>query len=155
MVIDQGGSHVAVPVLYDPTLDVAVLRVAGLSEKQLNLDPKSVSRGTVGAVLGYPGGGPLTHGPAGVMAAFDATGLDIYGNAESTRSIYEIDAVVRPGNSGGPLVEPDGEVIGVVFARSTVNNKVGYALASPAVLQRVESVRSDAGRVSTEGCLSS
>jgi S1-C subfamily serine protease len=151
----QDGSHPATPVLYDPVLDIAVLRVEGLSEPALNLDPKSVGRGQGGAVLGYPGDGPLTYGAAGVMAAFDATGLDIYGNVESTRSIYEIDAVVRPGNSGGPFVEPDGEVIGVVFARSTVNSKVGYALASPAVLQRVKSVRSDARTVSTEGCLSS
>ena len=57
------------------------------------------------------------------MAAFQATGWDIYGNVEATRSVYEIDAVVRPGNSGGPLVEPDGEVIGVVFARSTVEQQ--------------------------------
>ena len=155
VVIDQSGEHVAVPVLYDPVLDIAVLRVAGLTESALHLDPNSVGRGQQGAVLGYPGGGPLAYGAAGVMAAFDATGLDIYGNVESTRSIYEIDAEVRPGNSGGPLVEPDGEVIGVVFARSTVNNNVGYALASPAVLQRVRSVRSDAGTVSTKGCLSS
>ena len=154
-VIDQKGEHVGVPVLYDPELDIAVLRVAGLDEPVLHLDSNTVGRGQVGAVLGYPGGGPLTHGPAGVMATFDATGLDIYGNVEATRSIYEIDAVVRPGNSGGPLVEPDGEVIGVVFARSTVNNSVGYALASPAVLQRVRSALSNTKAVSTLGCLSS
>ena len=92
-----------------------------------------VGRGATGAVLGFPGGGPFAYGPAGVMASFQATGWDIYGNVEATRSIYEIDAVVRPGNSGGPLVEPNGVVVGVVFARSTANSSVGYALASPAV----------------------
>jgi S1-C subfamily serine protease len=149
-----GQGHPAVPVLYDPVLDIAVLRVSGISEKPLQLDPKQVSRGQDAAVLGYPGGGPFTYGPAGVMAAFQATGLDIYGNAETTRSIYEIDADVRPGNSGGPLVEPDGEVIGVVFARSTVNSSVGYALASPAVLQRVHTAEAKSAAVSTEGCIS-
>jgi S1-C subfamily serine protease len=53
------------------------------------------------------------------------------------RTVYELQAVVRPGNSGGPLVEPNGLVIGVVFSRSPTNPYVGYALASPAVLQRV------------------
>jgi S1-C subfamily serine protease len=155
-VIDSKGvTHAAVTVYFNPQLDMALLRVAGLDEPVLSLDPSQVTRGQVGAVLGYPGGGPFTYGPAGVMASFNATGLDIYGNVEATRLIYEIDAVVRPGNSGGPLVEPDGVVFGIVFARSTVNNSVGYALASPAVLQRVRANEGNTGQVSTQGCLSS
>jgi S1-C subfamily serine protease len=153
-VIDSTGQHEATAVLYDPVLDIAVLRVQGPTERALHLDPNMVDRGATGAVLGFPGGGPFTSGPAGVMAAFQATGWDIYGNVEATRSVYEIDAVVRPGNSGGPLVERDGLVVGVVFARSTANNSVGYALASPAVLQRVRTAESSSGSVSTEGCTS-
>ena len=155
MVIDSEGSQPATPVVYDPVLDIAVLRVQqGITEPPLRLDPNLVGRGATGAVLGFPEGGPLKPGPAGVMAAFQATGWDIYGNVEATRSIYEIDAVVRPGNSGGPFVEPDGVVIGVVFARSTVNGSVGYALATPAVLQRVRTAEASSGSVSTQGCTS-
>jgi S1-C subfamily serine protease len=152
-VIDSRGVHDATAVVYDPALDIAVLRVQALTDPSLHLDPNMVGRGATGAVLGFPGGGPFTFGPAGVMAAFQATGWDIYGNVEATRSIYEIDAVVRPGNSGGPLVESGGLVIGVVFARSTANDSVGYALATP-VLQKVRTAESSTGSVSTEGCTS-
>jgi S1-C subfamily serine protease/uncharacterized membrane protein required for colicin V production len=155
-VSDSSGPHPAVAVVYDPVLDVAVLRVQGrpLTGAPLKLDPDLVGRNQVAAVLGFPGGGSFTYGPAGVMAAFQATGLDIYGNVQTTRSIYEIDAVVRPGNSGGPLVEPDGEVIGVVFARSTVNGNVGYALATPPIIKRVDQAEKSGASVSTEGCTS-
>ena len=69
------------------------------------------------------------------------------------RSVYEIQAVVRPGNSGGPLVEPSGQVIGVVFSRSTTNADVGYALASPGVLAMVRSVGSSDRSVGTGPCV--
>ena len=72
------------------------------------------------------------------MAEFQAEGRDIYGQGLTVRDVYEIQAIVRPGNSGGPLVEPDGEVVGVVFSRSTTNGDIGYALASPGVLSRVD-----------------
>ena len=72
------------------------------------------------------------------MAEFEAEGRDIYGQGLTLRNVYEIQAVVRPGNSGGPLVQPDGEVIGVVFSRSTTNGDIGYALTSPGVLSRVD-----------------
>ena len=65
------------------------------------------------------------------MAQFEAEGRDIYGQGLTVRNVYEIQAVVRPGNSGGPLVVPDGQVIGVVFSRSTTNADVGYALPRP------------------------
>jgi len=153
-VIDHTGAHPAVTVLYDPVLDISVLSVSGLGLPPLHLDPNEVGRGQTGAVLGYPGGGPLAWGPAGVMAAFQATGSDIYGNVQTTRSIYEIDAIVRPGNSGGPFVTTSGEVIGVVFARSTVNSSVGYALATPAVLKDVHAAEKSTAAVSTQGCTS-
>ena len=75
------------------------------------------------------------------MAEFEAEGRDIYGQGLTVRNVYEIEAVVRPGNSGGPLVQPDGEVIGVVFSRSTTNGDIGYALTSPGVLSRVQRAR--------------
>jgi S1-C subfamily serine protease len=151
-VVDSSGTHGASAVLFDPELDVAVLRVPGLVEPGLHLDDQLVGRGTTGAVLGYPGGGPFTADPAGVMAAFQATGLDIYGRSQTVRMVYELDAVIRPGNSGGPLVDTRGDVLGVVFARSTTNGEVGFALASPAVLSKVQQAQSSASTVSTGPC---
>jgi S1-C subfamily serine protease len=124
-------------VLFDPSFDLAVLRTAAPLGPPLPISGVSASRGTKAAVLGYPEDGPLTVGSAGVTAVIDAQGRDIYNEGLVVRSVYQLEAVVRPGNSGGPLVGTDGEVIGVVFSRSTVNPDVGYALASPGVLQRV------------------
>jgi S1-C subfamily serine protease len=152
-VVDTRGRYPATPVLFDPELDIAVLRVAGLDEPVLRIDPDLVGRGTTGAVLGYPGGGPFSYGPAGVMAVFDATGRDIYDQRLTTREVYELEAVIRPGNSGGPLVEPNGLVVGVVFARSTTNPDVGYALATPAVLARVQQAEASDVPVGTGACI--
>jgi S1-C subfamily serine protease len=160
VVIDSSGRHSATAALFDPRLDIAVLRVPGLADPALAVDSAVVGRGTTGVVLGYPGGGPLTPRKAGVAAAFEAVGLDIYGGSQTTREIYQLDAVVQPGNSGGPLVasgDPgiaDGTVIGVVFARSTTNDQVGYALAMPAVTADVTRAEGTTAPASTGGCVS-
>jgi len=140
-------------ISFDPKYDLAVLRVSGLNEPALLLDPQQVSRGVQAAVLGYPGGGPFRALPAGVMAEFEAEGRDIYGQGLTVRNVYEIQATVRPGNSGGPLVQPDGQVIGVVFSRSTTNGDIGYALTSPGVLSRVQQAESAGKVVSTGACV--
>jgi len=161
MVIDTKGRHAASAALFDPRLDLTVLRVPGLSDPPLGIDTASVGRGTTGVVLGFPGGGPFRFGKAGVAAQFNAVGLDIYGNAQTTRSIYQLDALVQPGNSGGPLVASDdpgiadGTVIGVVFARSTTNTDVGYALAMPAVAADIARAEASRGSVGTGACASS
>jgi S1-C subfamily serine protease len=160
-VIDGVGRHRATAVLFDPRLDLAVLRVPGLGDPALSIDTAVVNRGTIGVVLGFPEGGPFDYKPAAVADPFLATGLDIYGKTRTVREVYQIDAVVRPGNSGGPLVAsgdtadhiPDGTVIGVVFARSTINPGVGYALAMAAVEGDIGRVGSSSGPVSTGGCI--
>jgi len=136
-VIDQTEYHPASLVLFDPTYDLAVLRAPTLTDPPLGLDPRYLGRGAKGAVLGYPGGGGFTAVKAGVLLLFDPVAPDIYGNGQTQREIYELQAVVRPGNSGGPLVEANGEVIGVVFSRDASNPDIGFALASPGVLARI------------------
>jgi len=154
VVVGQTTYH-AVPVLVDPELDVAVLRTDAPLGPPLSLSSSMVGRGTAAAVIGYPEDGPESIAPAGVAASLVAQGRDIYNEGLVTRSVYEIDATVLPGNSGGPLVAPDGSVIGVVFSRSTISSDVGYALASPAVLARVQSAETRTSPVGTGACTSS
>jgi S1-C subfamily serine protease len=158
VVSDEAGYHDAYPVLFDPRYDLSILRVPGAEDPPLKLAPNYVSRGTDAVVLGFPLGRPsLNAQAAGVLTLLDATGYDIYGNALTTREMYEIQSLVRQGNSGGPLVEANGVVIGVVFSRQSDNDHIGYALASPGVLARVHQAELEpAGyHVGTQSCLSS
>jgi len=154
LVLPSGSQIAATVILYDPHLDIAVLKTTGYDVPALHFDTQVQPRGTQGVVLGYPEGGPLTYGSAGVMASFNAVGRDIYNQGLTSRLVYELDAIVRPGNSGGPLVGLNGQVLGVVFSRSTTNPYVGFALAAPAVATEVHSaLTGPQNPVSTEGCV--
>lgn len=162
-VIDASGTHRGAVVLFDPNLDVAVLRVSGLTEPPLAIHTQPVARDTTGAIMGYPEGGPLQGDPAAVNAVFRATGLNIYGTAITVRSIYELNGDVQPGNSGGPLVASGqpagttglapGTVIGLIFARSTGTTSVGYALTMDAVSADITTAQQTTATVSTGPCL--
>lgn len=115
-------------VLFDSQRDIAVLYVPGAHFRPL-VD-SSASRGTQGAVIGYPEGGPLTESPAVVEGSIQARGRDIYNQDVVERQIYVLGADVRPGNSGGPLVDLDGHVLGLVFAASSTNPNQAYALTN-------------------------
>ncbi len=141
----------AVPVLFDPKLDVAVLRVPGLAAPALPLATKEQVRGTPGVVLGYPGGN-WTETRAAVRTALDAVGHDIYKHGEVHRRLYELQAVVHPGNSGGPFVLTDGTVAGVVFASSTLDDQAAYALTSGQVAPAVARATGRTRAVDTGAC---
>jgi S1-C subfamily serine protease len=150
---EQGGSTFSArTVLFDSDLDLAVLFREGVSEP-LSLRDGNADRGQAGAVLGYPGGGPLRGGPAAVRQSLTAVGRDIYGERNVRREVYELQARVRPGNSGGPFVTPDGSVAGVVFAASTTNGDIGYALTSTEVMPRVEQAIGRTQATDTGPCL--
>ena len=124
------GSENATTVRFDPELDLALLHVEDTPGPALPLVTETVERGAAGAVLGYPGGGPLDVRRAAVRRTFAAVGRDIYGRGEVDRLVLELQTRVRPGNSGGPFILADGRVGGVVFAASTGDEDVGYAIAA-------------------------
>ncbi len=152
LVIDRNGVHTAVAISFDPNLDLAVLRTSNLAGPALSIDSDYVANGTHSVVLGYPGGGPFTASAGAVIQHYVATGRNIYDEGITARQIYEIQAVVQPGNSGGPLVTPDGLVVGVVFARSEVNNNVGYALTSGSILNELHQAEARNTTTSTGAC---
>jgi len=104
-------------------------------------------------VLGYPGGGDLAGSSAAVRRTLFAVGRDIYGQAVVRRQVYELQTEVRPGNSGGPFVTTDGDVAGVVFAASTTDDDVGYALTAAEAEPEISRARGRTAPVSTGPCI--
>jgi S1-C subfamily serine protease len=124
-------------VLFDPRADVAVLDVSELRAPALHF-AGAAPRGGQATVAGYPEAGGLDLRAAAVADRVRAQGQDIYGDALSTRDIYAVRSLVRPGNSGGPLLTKDGRVYGVVFARSTSEPETGYVLTADQVRRQAE-----------------
>jgi S1-C subfamily serine protease len=149
---DTNGQHSAVAEWFDPSLDFAILRSQNLAGTPLSIDNSTVTNNTLAAILGYPGGGPLTAGGAQILDDFTAQGRDIYGNGVTERDVYSLAAKVIPGNSGGPLITADGRVIGIVFAESTAYQNVGYALSTPQILSAISQAEAQNQTVSTGSC---
>ncbi|MFC5722085.1 MarP family serine protease [Streptomyces gamaensis] len=133
-----GKEYEAKVVLFDPNTDVAVLDVPGLKAPVLPFD-KTAKRGDAAVVAGFPENGGLDLRAATVANELRAKGQDIYGDGVTTRTVYSVRSMIRPGNSGGPLLTPSGKVYGVVFARSTADSETGYVLTA-------EQVAADAAR---------
>lgn len=153
-VIDRKGRRFpdVTVVLFDPEVDLAVLRVSGLGGTPLTIDQNDAPRGTSGAVLGYPGGGPFTYVPAVVLGSLPLTSPDIYGHTATGRSVYELQAAVVPGNSGGPFVSSSGLVEGVVFSASVTFHNVGFALTGKQVTPDIVRGEHNTEAVSTGAC---
>ncbi len=114
-------------VVFDPARDLAVLAVPGMQAPALPQGP-DLRQGDQGVVAGFPLDGPLRLDPARVRQTIVAVGSDIYGRPGVSREVYSLFTRVEPGNSGGPLLTPDGAVAGVVFAKSVDDEQTGYAL---------------------------
>ncbi len=114
-------------VVFDPDRDLAVIRVDGLDAPALALGD-DLTRGDAAVVPGYPLDGPYRVASARVRETLKASGLNIYGTDQVVREIYSLNARVQPGNSGGPLLDDAGKVVGVVFAKSLEDDSTGYAL---------------------------
>ena len=98
---------------YDPERDLALLRV------QTSLPPLSLQTplaGQLAAVVGHPLGGPLRTAPIRLVERVIANGRDLYDSVDTQRKVWFAAAKLQSGDSGAPVIDTNGDVLGIVFA---------------------------------------
>jgi S1-C subfamily serine protease len=149
---ESGVTLPATVVYYDPQVDVAILYVPRLDLAPLRF-AQSANPGDSAVVAGYPlDATSLQAVPARLGGVQNAQGPNIYDTSTVTRQIYEIRAVVESGNSGGPLLSPEGTVDGVVFAAAVGVSDTGFALTAAEVSADASAGETLLAPVSTGGC---
>ena len=152
-VTTRGGTTLSATVVYyDPQVDVAILYVPDLNVTPLHF-AGAANPGDNAVVAGYPLDATSLHlVPARIGGVQNAQGPNIYETSTVTRQIYEIRAVVRSGNSGGPLLSPQGTVDGVVFAAAVGESDTGFALTAAEVSADASAGAQQTSAVSTGAC---
>ncbi len=154
VIADQSGAKArGTVVLFDPELDVAVIRTPGLKLPVLHFSSTSPARGVQAAAVGHPNGGPMTVIAAAISAEIQARGRDLSGAQIVVRSVLELRAPIEPGDSGGPLVLADGTVGGLVFAQSRTDPTVGFALDPVSVAADAMPAVGSTAAANLGGCL--
>ena len=151
-VLAEGEEYDATPVYVDARTDVAVLAVPGLTTVPLAFTADPAEFGDDAIIMGYPGGGPLYVGAARVRDRGDISGPDFRNTETVVRDVYALYGTVRAGNSGGPLFDTDGSVLGVVFASAIDDPNTGYALTAQQVADAARKGDLSNDEVSTGAC---
>jgi S1-C subfamily serine protease len=139
-------------VVYDPHRDLAVIDVPGLDAPMLSFASSQAQPEDDAIVLGYPLDGPYDAEAARIRDVRMIKGPDIYNDATVTRDIYTLRGLVRSGNSGGPLISSDGQVLGVIFAAAADDPQTGFALTASEAAPIVNAGKSATQHVSTGSC---
>ncbi|WP_369034408.1 MULTISPECIES: MarP family serine protease [Streptomyces] len=148
----EGRKYDATVVLYDWERDIAVLDVPDLNAPVLQFTTEVASSGKSAIVAGFPENGSYDVRPARVRGRITANGPDIYHRGTVRREVYSLFATVRQGNSGGPLLTPDGKVYGVVFAKSLDDPETGYALTADEIQEDIVLGRTANQQVDSDSC---
>ncbi|MGW2836744.1 MarP family serine protease [Streptomyces sp. NPDC001493] len=148
----EGRVYDARVVVYDWQRDIAVLDVPELRATALDFTEADAKTGDSAIVAGFPENGDYDVRSARVRGRIQASGLDIYHRGTVHRDVYSLYALVRQGNSGGPLLTPDGQVYGVVFAKSRDDADTGYVLTADEIQPDIDAGRTASQQVDTQGC---
>jgi S1-C subfamily serine protease len=148
----DGQTYDASVVSYDPEADISILDVPNLPSQPLEFSLGAAPTGTDAVVMGYPGGGDFVATPARVREIIELNGPDIYRSATVTREVYTIRGTVRQGNSGGPMIDRTGKVLGVVFGAAVDDADTGFVLTAKEVSRQMAKIGNTA-RVATGACV--
>ncbi len=149
-VVELGGDEIPVDVIgFDTQNDIAVLRAPGLDLPALPLAVNPPA-GRAAAILGFPGNGPFDLRSGRIGATVDRRAPDAFGERTVPRQLTPLRGLVRPGNSGGPLVDARGRVVATVVAETFGGGIIGgYAVANPPVARDLAAATAP---VSTGAC---
>ena len=137
-------------VLFDEKNDVAILRADNLGLNPMPL--AAPEEGDAAAVLGFPESGPLDVQPARTGATRRVISSDAYNRGPVERTVTSFRVYVRPGNSGGPVVNEDGEVVATVFASRANSEDSGYGIPSHIIQRRLATATELTEPASTGKC---
>jgi S1-C subfamily serine protease len=129
----DGNTYIAQVVSYDPDANVSLLDVPDLTARPLTFAESPATSGADAVMMGYPVGGPFGATPARVREVIELTRPDIYRTTTVTREVYVTRGTVKQGASGGPLIDLDGRVLGVVFGAAVNDTDTGFALTADEV----------------------
>lgn len=139
-------------VSYDPATDAAVLAVPGLDAPILSLASQPATSGQNALVLGYPLDGEYTPEAARVREKIKLRGPNIYSTRTVVRDVYTVRAKVLSGNSGGPLLDESGQVLGMVFGAAVDNEETGFALTNAEISDDIAAAPGLTQQVDTGAC---
>lgn len=151
-VLAEGVGYDATIVYIDEQVDIAVLAVPGLPQAPLPFTATERDSGADSIIMGYPGGGDLQVGPARIRDLTDIQGPNFRADGTVVREVYSLFGEVRAGNSGGPLLDTDGSVLGVVFASAIDDPATGYALSAGQVATAATEGSLSTGEVDSGPC---
>lgn len=152
--VETGGKpYEATVVSFDPDADISILAVPDLPQPPLKFVDSPAKPDTGAILLGYPGGGGFEASPARIREIIELNGPDIYQKSTVTREVYTVRGTVRQGNSGGPLINLDGNVLGVVFGEAIDDAETGFVLTAKEVARQLTKL-GDTEPVPTQGCVS-
>ena len=140
-------------VYYNPEVDIAVLHSADLGLAPLSWEEGQANTGDDAVVMGFPNSGPFTANPARVRDRVTIAGPDIYSENRVERESYILRGSVVQGNSGGPLISPEGTVLGLIFGASVDDTDTGYAITAQEVQSHIGDVTQLRDSVDTQECV--
>ncbi len=147
----NGSSVPATVVVYNPEIDVAVLALDTGDLPRLGFEMQAEAQEGV-AVLGYPQDGPYDVQTGRIRAEQRLRSPNIYGEGTVLRDVYSLRSLVRQGNSGGPIVNSAGKVVGLIFAASVTDPETGYALSAEQIAESAARGVTSAAEVDTGDC---